>query len=146
MAEWYFINRYRMANYLNSLHDIRSIMKFWNIPRNIHIIHAFSCFVVVMMTSSNGIIFRVTGLLCGRFTSHRWITRTKASDEETLMFSLIWAWTNSWVNRKCYCGHYDDIVMFFISCFYTYLSGLSNRHWGNHNYTIIYNLIYLSTQ
>ena len=32
-----------------------------------------------MMTSSNGNIFRVTGLLCGEFTGHRWIPRTKAS-------------------------------------------------------------------
>ena len=33
-----------------------------------------------MMTSSNGSIFRVTGHLCGEFTGHRWIPRTKASD------------------------------------------------------------------
>ena len=33
-----------------------------------------------MMTSSNGNIFRVTGLLCGEFTGHRWIPHTKASD------------------------------------------------------------------
>ena len=30
-----------------------------------------------MMTSSNGNIFRVTGLLCGEFTGHRWIPLTK---------------------------------------------------------------------
>ena len=35
-----------------------------------------------MMTSSNGNIFRVTGHLCGEFTGHRWIPRTKASDTE----------------------------------------------------------------
>ena len=34
----------------------------------------------VMMTSSNGNIFRVTGHLCGEFT--RWISRTKASDAD----------------------------------------------------------------
>ena len=38
-----------------------------------------------MMTSSNGNIF-VTGLLCGEFTSHRWITRTKASGAELWYF------------------------------------------------------------
>ena len=32
------------------------------------------------MTSSNGNIFRVTGHLCGEFTGHRWIPRTKGSD------------------------------------------------------------------
>ena len=39
-----------------------------------------------MMTSSNGNIFRVTGLLCGEFTGHRWIPRTKASDAELRCF------------------------------------------------------------
>ena len=38
--------------------------------------YRFSC---VMMTSSNGSIFRVTGHLCGEFTGHRWIPLTKAS-------------------------------------------------------------------
>ena len=33
-----------------------------------------------MMTTSNGNIFRVTGPLCGEFTGHRWIPRTKASE------------------------------------------------------------------
>ena len=39
-----------------------------------------------MMTSSNGNIFRVTGHLCGEFTGHRWIPRTKASDAELWWF------------------------------------------------------------
>ena len=45
---------------------------------------------IIVMTSSNGNIFRVTDHLCGEFTVHRWIPRTKASDAE-LMFSLIGA-------------------------------------------------------
>ena len=39
-----------------------------------------------MMTSSNGNIFRITGLLCGEFTGQRWIPRTKASDAELWCF------------------------------------------------------------
>ena len=35
-----------------------------------------------MMTSSDGYIFRVTGISCGEFTGHRWIPLTKASDAE----------------------------------------------------------------
>ena len=35
-----------------------------------------------MMTSSYGNIFHVTGQMCGEFTGHRWIPRTKASDAE----------------------------------------------------------------
>ena len=41
---------------------------------------------ISMMTSSNGNIFRVTGPLCGEFTGHRWIPRTKASDSELWCF------------------------------------------------------------
>ena len=40
----------------------------------------------LMMTSSNGNIFRVTGPLCGEFTGHRWIPLTKASDAELCYF------------------------------------------------------------
>ena len=40
----------------------------------------------LMMTSSNGNIFRVTGHLCGKFTGPRWISRTKASDAELWCF------------------------------------------------------------
>ena len=39
-----------------------------------------------MMTSSNGNFFRVTSYLCGEFTDHRWIPRTKASDAEFWCF------------------------------------------------------------
>ena len=35
---------------------------------------------MIMMMSSNGNIFRVTGHLCGEFTGLQWIPRTKASD------------------------------------------------------------------
>ena len=67
------------------------------------------------MTSSNGNIFRVTGRLCGEFTGHRWIPSTKASDAE-LLFSLICAWINGWVNNgeagdlRRHRSHYDVSV------------------------------------
>ena len=61
------------------------------------------------MTPSNGNIFRVTGLLCGEFTGHRWIPRTKASDVDLWCFIDLrlnirlskqsWGWwfeTSSW--------------------------------------------------
>ena len=41
---------------------------------------------LIMMTSSNGNIFRVTGHLCGEFTGPRWIRHTKASDAEPWCF------------------------------------------------------------
>ena len=47
---------------------------------------------VSRMTSSNRNIFRVTGNLCGEFIGHRW--------RGALMFSLICAWINGWVNNR----------------------------------------------
>ena len=43
----------------------------------------------IMMTSSKGNIFRVTGHLCGEFTGPRWIPRTKASDAE--LWCFLWS-------------------------------------------------------
>ena len=73
--------------------------------------------VVHMMTSSNGNIFRVTGLLLGEFTGHRWIPLTKASVAE--LWCSLWSTpeTNGWVNNRNACdlsrhrAHFDVIVM-----------------------------------
>ena len=70
----------------------------------------------IMITSSNGNIFRVTCPLCGNspvtgeFTSQRPMTRS-------FVVFLISAWTNGWVNNrdpgdlKHHCTHYGVIVM-----------------------------------
>ena len=57
------------------------------ISRIMHAVRALLHFI--MMTPSNGNIFRVTGLLCGEFTGPRWIPRTKASDAE--LWSFLWS-------------------------------------------------------
>ena len=73
------------------------------------------------MSSSNGNIFRVTGHLCGEFTSHRWIPCTKASDAELWGFCLICAWMNGWVNNReagdlrSHRTHYDVTIMYRLS-------------------------------
>ena len=62
-----------------------------------------------MMTSSNGSIVRVTGPLCGEFIGHRW--------RAAMMFSLISAWINDWVNNgevsdlRRHCAHYNANAM-----------------------------------
>ena len=74
----------------------------------------------LFMMSSKGNIFRVTGRLCGKFTGHRWIPHTKASDVGLLMFSLFCDWINSWVNNceavdlRRHHAHYDVIVMCWV--------------------------------
>ena len=52
------------------------------------------------MTSSNGNIFRVTGLLWREFTDHRWIVLTKASDAEPWCFVSSAPEKNDWVNNR----------------------------------------------
>ena len=72
----------------------------------------------IMMTSSNGNIFRVTGPLCGEFTGHRWIPLTKASDAELWCFLWSASWINGWVNNReagdlrRNRAHYDVIAMY----------------------------------
>ena len=52
----------------------------------------------LMMTSSNGNIFRVTGPWLGESTGHR--SPYKGQWCGALMYSLICAWTNGWVNNR----------------------------------------------
>ena len=55
--------------------------------------------------------------LCGEFTGHRWIPRTKASDTELWCLFFICAWINGWVNNReagdlrRHRAHYDVTAM-----------------------------------
>ena len=74
----------------------------------------------LMMTSSNGSIFRVTGPLCGEFTGLQWIPCTKASDAELWCFLWSAPWINGWVNNRevgdlrRHWAHYDVIVIWWL--------------------------------
>ena len=65
------------------------------------------------MTSSDVNFFRVTDPLCGEFTGHRWIPRTKAIDAELWCF----LWSEPWRNireagdLRRHRAHFDVIVM-----------------------------------
>ena len=89
--------------------------RLWNCPNLNAVYLPKSC--MDMITSSNGNIFRVTGPLCGEFTCHQWIPRTKASDAELWCFLLICA-SNKRLSKQSWAGdlrrhraHYDVIVM-----------------------------------
>ena len=71
-----------------------------------------------MMTSWNGNIFRVTGYLCGRGIHRSPVNSPhKGQWRGALIFSLICAWINGWVNNgeagdlRRHRAHYDVIVM-----------------------------------
>ena len=100
-----------------------------------------------MMTSSNRNTFHVTGRLCGEFTGHRWIPLTMAGQwHEALMFSLICAWTNDWVNNRDagdlrrHRAHYDVIVMLWslagwytntsVACITAITGVMPEKDWG----------------
>ena len=69
---------------------------------------------LIIMTSSNGNIFRVTGHLCGLSPVN---SQHKGQWRGALIFSLIWVWINGWINTRDagdlrrYHSHYDVIVM-----------------------------------
>ena len=73
-----------------------------------------------MMTSSNGNIFRITGLLCGDFPGDRGIPRTKASDAE--LWCFLWSAPEPTIEQTMEtpviwdCVHYHLIVMPHQTC------------------------------
>ena len=80
---------------------------------------------IVMMTSSNGNIFRITGPLCGEFTGPWWIPLTKDSDVELWCFLWSAPWIiNGWVNNheagdsRHHRAHYDVIIIVTAFWFY----------------------------
>ena len=73
---------------------------------------------MLIMTSSNGNIFRVTGHLYGEFTGPLSVNSPhKGQWRRALMFPLICVWINDWVNNReagvlrRYLDHYDVSVM-----------------------------------
>ena len=104
---------------------------------------------MIMMTSSNGNTFRVTGPLCGEFTVPV-NSPHKGQWCGALMFSLICAWINDWINSReagdlrRHRGHYDVNVMYEGLCLvvftfsshpdpfeFPYSPVLLHWYWGN---------------
>ena len=89
---------------------------------------------VLMMTSSNGNIFRVTSHLCGEFTG----PPVNSPNKCQLMFSLICARINGWVNNgeagdlRHHRAHYDVSVMLLLIYYYLLpmFPGVFDWHWG----------------
>ena len=107
----------------------------------------------IMMTWSNGNIFRVTDILCG---IHRSPVNSyhKGQWRSALMFSFICAWINGWVHNREFGelrrhrAHYDVIAMLYVSNVYTSTQGRRTnhrqhiRHKSKVNYPLTQCLIY----
>ena len=105
-------NRHRIAHPW-----VRNMGYFFGSTTGMYSVIILDCVIEArMVTSSNGNIFRVTDLLCGEFTGHRWIPLTKASDAEFWCFHWS-AQKNGWVkiwyagDLRCHHVHYDVNVM-----------------------------------
>ena len=61
----------------------------------------------IMMTSSNGNIFRGTGHLCGKFTGPRWIPHTKASDAE--LWCLLWCAPDNRFSKQSWSWWFETL-------------------------------------
>ena len=82
-----------------------------------------SIFPVFMLTSPNGNMFRVTGFCAGNspVTVGNLPVNSSHTDQwrEAVVFSLICAWTNGWINNQYagdlrrHCAHYDVTVMYW---------------------------------
>ena len=97
------------CHYCRCNHSISLQTEMWN-----H--HRYPVPEYLMMTSSNGNIFRVTGLCAGN-SSVPDNSPYKDQWRGTLMFSLIYAWIDGWVNNsktgdlRRRRAHYDVTVM-----------------------------------
>ena len=106
--------------YSMMLNVVKTWSLFYNFLWNRVFRKHFGVILAIMMTSSNGNTFRVTGHLCGEFTGPRWIPRIKGQWRGTLMFSLICGRINGWVNNgkagdlRRHRAHYDVIVMYWL--------------------------------
>ena len=89
----------------------------WHETTNLISIALGSLSPTFMMTSSNRNIFRVTGPLCGEFTTPGEFPTQKPVTRSVDVI-LICAWINDWVNNReagdlrRHRGHYDVILMF----------------------------------
>ena len=89
---WFLYRKCVWYNAVTMLYFKQKYMRWrYKMRRLALTISVMTCSVIlymvnVMMTSSNGNIFRVTGPVCGEFTGHRWIPIIKASDAELWCF------------------------------------------------------------
>ena len=90
---------------------------YWNGWYNFYVV-PWSTLNIVMMTSSNGNFFRVTGPLWWGIHRSPVNSPHEGQWRRALMFSLICAWINDWVNNReagdlrRHRAHYDVNVMF----------------------------------
>ena len=93
------------------------------LPALAHLVR-YKLAVMFVMTSSNGDIFRVTGLLWGEFTGPRWIPRAKASDVE--LWCILWVVPEQ-TAKQTLETIWDDIVLIMTSllCFRLYIRNAS---------------------
>ena len=103
----HFLNQYCLI--------IRDVL--WHSPVSNYRKYSWTQSITCMMTSSNRNIFPLYWLFVQGIHQSLVNSPHKIQWSEALMFSLICAWTNSWVNTRdtsdlgCHHAHYDVTVM-----------------------------------
>ena len=88
---WLWMQRLLFLLACHSLKPSHSQFQLGNMSTMLIYGLAIPCETITMTTSSNENISCVAGLLCGEFTGHQWLPRTKASDAALCCF--LWSYT-----------------------------------------------------
>ena len=126
MSTWYYnvwlcwVIVSALIGFMWSVYTPRSMKLKWGyISFNLSIspCNCLSVHRIIMMTSSNGNIFRATGSLCWEFTGHQWISSTKPVMRSFDVFFDLHLNKQAWVNNQDASNlrrrhaHYDVTVM-----------------------------------
>ena len=110
-----FVSRYTTTLWLQSGSHKNAILSELSCLQKLRARAISILLFVIMMTSSNGSIFHITGPLWGESTGQGWIPLTKASDAELWCFLR---WTSGWANNgdagdlRRNHTHYEVSVMY----------------------------------
>ena len=86
---------------------------------------------IIIMASSNGNIFRLTGPSWGEFTGHRWIPLTKTSDVELWYF--FWSASEQTTETTMETPVIWDAIAHIIPSLYWWKGGLKDLSWNFQN-------------
>ena len=98
---------YVIQTVLSNMHE--SVISVFRTCWNLKWRHYTSKDSFIMMTSSNGKIFHVTGLLWGESTGHQWIPPTKSSDAE--LWCFLWSVSEQTVQQTIETPVIWDVIM-----------------------------------
>ena len=128
---WYWVYLLILTWGLLSTCYVQSNIMWWTAPASTSHIHLWNAWWRHQMETSSALY---DWPFVREFTGHRWIPLTKGQRSGALMFSLICAWINTWVNNheagdlRCHRAHYDiTVIISLLGCHHIAQSKLSHN-------------------